>query len=250
VSTAVLISGQLRTFRQCLPGLNYHVFRKLKDPVFFVSCADDGQAKDAELIRAIGHPTFIEVVKQPDFPDADKYLPAAQHAPYHISVPPLFILRQAWHMNRVHEFAQDNGAVECDTFVRCRPDLWMQGFEDDRFTHQTGLPVADYAWLPWWGRFGGANDRFAIMGAKAALPYFTLYPQINTLLEMGCPFHPESLLLASLEKGNVKVNHTLNAIFSTLRLPEPDPNKPGQYIQQMRPPEILPQEIADYARSK
>lgn len=256
MSTAVLISGQLRTFRQTLPTLHWHVFRKLKDPVFFVSCVDDQQANDAELLRAHYPNVFIERVTQPEFPDADKYLPASQHAPYHISVPPQFILRQAWHLNRVWEFMEerckpaDATAVwkrcQFDAVIRCRPDLWMQGCELGQIPDM--WPMECFS--PWWGKFAGSNDRFAVMGTGAAYHYFTMFTQIDELLKAGCPFHPESLLLAALEKGHVQVQHTLNAIFSTLRLPEPDPKNIGQFIQQMRPPEILSHEIADYAHSR
>lgn len=256
MSTAVLISGQMRTFRQCLPTLNWHVFRKLKDPVFYVSCVDDAQAQDAELLLPLYPKVFIERVTQPEFSDAAKYMAAAQHAPYHISVPPEFILRQSWHMNRVYEFAQENGAGDSDIYVRCRPDLWMQqavieSFQDNgEFNSPWECRSPWGCHSPWWGRFGGLNDRFAIMGGMAAQAYFTHFKKIDELLKDGCPFHPESLLFAALDKGGVVTHHTLNAIFSKLFLPEPDPKNPGQFIQQMRPPEILPHEIAQYAKSK
>lgn len=246
MSTAVLISGQMRTFRQTLPTLQWHVFRKLKEPRFFISCADDEQARDARLLEGLGYEVHIEQIAQPVFADADKYLPAAQHAPYHISVPPQFILRQAWHMNRVWEFAQTKGVKDSAVVIRCRPDLWMQGCDVGQLPGM--WPMECFS--PHWGKFGGMNDRFAVMGLGAASHYFTMFTQIDELLKSGCPFHPESLLLAALEKANVSVHHTLNAIFSTLRLPEPDPKNIGQFIQQMRPPEILSHEIADYAHSK
>src|SRR4051812_18224185 len=37
MSTAVLISGQMRTFASCVANQNWMVFRKLKDPYFFIS---------------------------------------------------------------------------------------------------------------------------------------------------------------------------------------------------------------------
>lgn len=246
MSTAVLISGQLRTFRQCLPTLQWQVFRKLKEPRFFISCADDEQARDAHQIQGLGYEVHIEKIAQPAFDDADKYLPFAQHAPYHISVPPQFILRQAWHMDRVWELAQSKGVKDSAVVIRCRPDLWMQGCDVSQLPGMWPMEC----FTPHWGRFGGCNDRFALMGIAAAHHYFTMFRQIDALLKDGCPFHPESLLLAALEKRGVRVHHTLNAIFSTLRLPKPDLDNPGCFIQQLRPPEILPHEIADYAKSQ
>jgi len=103
--------------------------------------------------------------------------------------------------------------------------------------------------MPWWGRFGGCNDRMAILGKKAAPIYFNLYNHIESLLKDGCPFHPETLLLAHLERNHVRVKHTLNAMFGTLRLPRPHPENPKQIIQEMRFPEIQQHEIAQYAKS-
>lgn len=240
-TTAVLISGQMRTFAQCLPTLQWACFRKLQDPRFFISAANDEQAADAQLIHNHYDDVSIEVVDQPTLPEPDAKL--ADHAPYAISVKTQSILRQAWHLKRVYEFAMQNGADKCDTFIRCRPDLWMTDCgEVDTWADIQCL-------LPWWGRFAGANDRFAIMGAKAAPHYFGMFDQIDALLADGCPFHPESLLLAALEKAGVETHHTLNAVFSTLRMPEPDPLNPGQMRQERRLPEIQAQEIAEYARA-
>ena len=247
MSTAILISGQMRTFAQCLPTLQWACFRKLEDPRFFISCANDIQANSAgDLYRYYPmESVFIEAIDQPELTEPDHAL--ADHAPYAISVKPQSILRQAWHMKRVYEFAMRNGAAKCDTFVRCRPDLWMTDCEDGTAEWASHNPTMCFC--PWWGRFAGANDRFAIMGAKAAPAYFGMFDQIDALLAAGCPFHPESLLLAALEISGIEVHHTLNAVFSTLRMPEPDPRNPGQFRQERRFPEIQPQEIAEYARS-
>lgn len=259
MSTAVLISGQLRTFAQCLPTLQWACFRKLDDPHFYLSCANDEQAKDAELIRDLYKNVWIETVDQPRLEETIQMHTASAHAPYAISVPHQSILRQAWHMQRVYQFAMENGADKHDTFIRCRPDLWMTDYEqmsmaECHVVRHDGSSFTfrgeNCCYSPWWGRFAGCNDRFSIMGKSAAAHYFNLYNGINTLLDKGCPFHPESLLLAHLEANGVEVHHTLNAVFSTLRIPEPDPQNPGQMRQERRFPEILPNEIAEYARAK
>lgn len=258
MSTAILISGQLRSWRDCLPTLQWSCFRKLDDPHFYISCANDEQAKDAELIRELHKNVWIETVDQPRLEETIQMHTASAHAPYAISVPHQSIIRQAWHMQRVYQFAMENGSEKHDTFIRCRPDLWMTDCELPTPLIPTSKPgewwVIAYhgihCYSPWWGRFAGCNDRFAIMGKPAAAHYFNLYSQIPALLDKGCPFHPESLLLAHLEANGVEVHHTLNAVFSTLRLPEPDPQYPGQKRQERRFPEILPNEIAEYARTR
>src|SRR5690606_40937404 len=73
------------------------------------------------------------------------------------------------------------------------------------------------ALTPWWGRFGGVNDRFAILGYHAACAYFTTYSRAQAFLESGCPLHPESLIKASLEAAGCRFDDTLDVSFSTLR---------------------------------
>ncbi len=98
------------------------------------------------------------------------------------------------------------------------------------------LPVRDIAYCPWWGRFGGVNDRFAIMGWSAAFEYHTTYDKIPSLLSKGCPFHPESLVAASMAEKEIRIK-PLQTEFSTYRIAgDPRPH---------RPPEISAGDIAD-----
>lgn len=192
------------------------------------------------------------------------------HEPYAISVHPQAILRQLWQLNRAwehfrtcHEAAKgisvDGIPQGYDTIVRLRPDLWFRSFENRT---PTSPRVVDYfkrhpeggaivltptdleyqqkvALTPWWGRFGGINDRFAILGAKAAYAYFTTYSRLPELLAAGCPLHPESLVKASLLQKGCMVDDTLLAEFSKLYGPE-NPKLNGTF----RDPEITPIDIA------
>lgn len=235
--TAVIISGQVRTFSTCLPSLRHHVFNRLDDPHFFCSVADENQASDIHLLEAY-YPgkVFVERVTQPELSLPGDTKPASSNlgesqrhrlavfAPYAISSPIQSILRAAWAMNRAWEFFD----FECkshpaetptgdwlgmfDTIVRCRTDLWFHAFAGSSFTL-----APDAAHLPWWSRCGGVNDRFGIMGMEAARHYFTHYAKIGAMLESGCPLHPESLLAESLRLGGVAVHNTLLATFSTVR---------------------------------
>ena len=237
MKTAVLISGQMRTFARCLPTLRYHVFRRLPEPAFFVSAADDSDAKSAELLRE-AMPTArveIDVVKQPTLDEPP--LALADSAPYAITptrtpgVGPLQgILRQLWHMSRVWSFAMEKGAGEASTFVRCRPDLHFQSFEMPSAKIWNGpeelvrdirrIPGTNEALCCWWGNFGGVNDRFSVLGRKAAEAWFKTFDVLPELLDpkgIGCPFHPESLVAASLEHSNCIVNRTLRATFAFRR---------------------------------
>jgi hypothetical protein len=124
-------------------------------------------------------------------------------------------------------------SLKFTTIIRLRPDLWFHSFESERAT----TVWDDEVLTPWWGRFGGLNDRFAIMGPKAARAYFDVYAKIPELLgSYRAPFHPETLLAARLEIAQVHVTQTLRAEFSTLRA-----------NGQARPPEISSIDLAHAA---
>lgn len=241
MSTAVLISGQARTFRHCYPNQRWQVFRKLEDPWFFVSVADDAQAEDMEILRQDYEHVFIERVTQPILPEPENAAELVARAPYPIVSTPQAILRQFWHLKRVYEWYLVAGRVGIQhTFsaiVRIRPDLLFHSYatppqktlEDDMGCKRTCDIWHHECHSPWWSRWGGINDRFAIMGGKAALHYFNAYTAIPLLWAKGCPLHPESMLKAALELGNITSHDTLKALFSTVRLdgklikPDPQP---------------------------
>lgn len=226
--TAILISGHMRTFDRCLPTLHWHVFRHFPDADFYVSTVQDPDASKAELLRA-KYPDArveIDVVEQPDciadlrsqgcqLPTEWQHGQPYMHEPYAITARPLAIARQLWQLEQCwHLLRRSVGdPSEYDLIIRCRPDLWF---------HSLVLPIAmdnpdpGIAYTPWWGCFGGVNDRFALLGFAAAQAYFTTYDQIPELMEAGCPLHPESLIAAALE-ANGATRLPLVAEFSTLR---------------------------------
>lgn len=219
MKTAVVISGQARTFARTFPNLKWQVFSKLENPHFFVSVANDADAASVYVLRD-HYPAdrvHIEVVDQPVLPEPP--IESTFHAPYAITptrtpgVGPLQgILRQLWHNSRAYKFAMQNGADGCDMFVRCRPDLQFARFRRERPIMEDG------ALTPYWGRYGmGINDRFAILGTKAAKVYFETYDALPALLAAGIPFHPETLVGEALAIGKCWVGRTLLAEFSMLR---------------------------------
>jgi len=221
MKTAVIISGQMRTFAQCYPNQKYTVFRKLENPHFFVSCEDNEQAKSAELLKADFEHVHIEYVKPPELECPP--MGYTFHAPYAITptktpgVSPLLgIMRQLWHLSRAWKFVNEtlNTTTLADEwiFMRMRPDLHF---------HRFGLPDVVFprrAFTPWWGTYGGVNDRCAMLGAEAAKAYFETYDNLPTLLEKGCSFHPESLVAASLEHYAMDVFPELDAEFGFKRM--------------------------------
>ncbi len=230
MKTAVIYSGQARSFGRLFENHYFHLLRKLPDPEFFVSVVDDEDAPSMARIRErfdtpLSH---FEAVTQPNIeepPPDPKWLPG-----YPPSVPPQAILRQLWHLNRAWEFANLTG--DFDWVIRIRPDIAFHRFVG------FGPISSNQAVTPWWSRWGGINDRLAVLGQRAAEAYFTTFQRRQILWDFGCPLHPETMLATSLEEEGVRISHTLAAEFCTVR-------KDGTFLP-MDPTVV---DIVDYARS-
>jgi hypothetical protein len=246
MSTAVIISGQLRTFAQCYPTQRWSIFRHYEsttaDPSkggqdihFFVSCVDDAQASSAELLREHYQNVHIERYTDPVLsviPDS-----AGVHAPYKNATSHQKLLLQHWANKRAWDFfiasVASNTTTLFDTIIRLRPDQYIH-----RFTVPPN-PEHNQCYCPWWGKFGGVNDRFAIMGPNAARHYLNTWASIDQLLAAGCPFHPETLVMESMRLGRIEIIPRLMTSFSTMRL-----------NGQQRWPEITTEDLAElYAGS-
>ncbi len=214
MKTAVLISGQLRTFRKCYPTQKWQIFRHYEPDIhFFTSICDDEQAKDIELLQNDYPETiYCERYQDPsDLPDIP--VEKGKFAPYANAASHYKLMLQHWGNKKVWDFFASSAATESfDVIIRIRPDLWIHRFEPPRFEKGE----TNTAFLPWWGKFGGVNDRLAIMGNVAAEAYFNVYDEIQDLLHMGCPFHPETLVASALMAMSVK--NTVMTEFSTERM--------------------------------
>lgn len=237
MSTAILISGQLRTFAKCWPTQRWHVLRHFADPHFFITVqtppADQTAASGvlAQLCEEYGGDrVHLDFRTDPDLSEhLTPQLTAAFHqAPYANAAPAHQLLLQHWYQSEVWKFFR--GIADCgsriadceskfDTIIRLRGDLWFHSFQVSEFEESAvRSPHSAICLTPPWGEFGGINDRFAVMGPAAARYYFTVFDRLHELLESGCPFHPESLVAASLELGNISLYRTLKAVFSTERM--------------------------------
>lgn len=233
--TAVIYSGEARTFATTFANQYWHVLRHLPNPEFFVSVQDDAQAADMTRLweRFPAEDVHIEYVEQPTLPEPEpdpKWLNL-----YPPSAKPQAILRQLWALNRAWEFYGAVTQIEHELVVRIRPDIAFARFELPR--HSDTHPFSCYT--PWWARWGGVNDRMAYLGKEAAKDYFTTFTKIERLRALGCPLHPEQLIAASLRNGGIEPRHTLAADFITLRLD-------GTIV----PMSVTEIEIAEYARAR
>jgi hypothetical protein len=233
VKTAILISGQCRTLDVCLPNLVEQVLRFLPGADLWVSVANGPDAGQANLFHTVGmRLRMLEAIDQPTLPEFD-YREQSAGGNYYIGEGPhdativQRILRQAWHLRRVYDFAAGSGEGY-EAYVRLRPDQWFT-------VGVAGLPEITplTAAVPWWGSFDGVNDRFAVLGKTAAEAY-CWWPRLDHFLGEGCRFHPETLTEYALRRAGCKVVH-LPAFASTLKR-----DAAGQVI--VREPEVLPQE--------
>jgi hypothetical protein len=229
MKTAILLSGHMRTFDQCLPTLHWHVFRHFPDADFYVSTVQDADADKLKLIAERYGADRLRgeeiVAQQPDciaelrargckLPEWWTKGKPYTHEPHAISVHPQAVARQLWQLEQVWNlYAAANRPA--DVIIRCRPDLWFHSAAC--LTRSTCDFPTKYAHVPWWGKFGGVNDRFATLGHTAAEAYFTTYSQIHIHLSNGCHFHPESLIKASLESAGCEIHDDGRYEFSTLR---------------------------------
>lgn len=230
MSTAVLLSGHMRTFPVCIHTLRHHVLRHYSDLSFFVSTVRDEQAESWKQLETLfpGAPVYLEIVdKQPDIPEPNEPI---RFEPYARSVPVQAVLRQLWQLAECWKLYRRSGQFDHDTFIRVRPDLFFHAFQPPT------RPLDGEAFVPWWGRFGGINDRFAVMDRKAAEAYHCTFLQLDELIAGGCPIHPESLVALSLRRAGVIIRDELRTTYSTLRL-----------NGEMRPPEISAIDIAEAA---
>lgn len=241
MKTAILLTGHMRTFARCLPTLRWHVLRHCPGLDIFVSTVQDADTPSAELL----HTTFptsrveIDVVEAqphppiPVPPTDPNWQPGRNqiytHEPYALSVPPIAVLRQLWQLNHAWEhLTRHADPYDYDLIIRARPDSYLHSFNPADLEGIT----PSVAKTPWWGRFGGINDRFALLGPAAAEAYHTTHRQILMLLAEGCPLHPESLIKANLELSGMHVEDRLRVEFTTLK------------HDGARPPEITPIDLA------
>jgi hypothetical protein len=221
MKASIIISGQMRTFATCVHTLRWHVFRHYPGADFFISTVKDADVESWKELRKL-YPeakiTLDIVDKQPELPEPHE---PVRFEPYERSVSVQAVLKQLWQLERGWNLMEQSGVIY-DTILRVRPDSFFHSFMPPCHTQP------QWAHVPWWGRFGGVNDRFAVLGRDAAPAYFKTHNKIADHMAAGCPLHPESLVAASLSLGGFVTDDTLRAEFSTLKHGE------------NRPPEISP----------
>lgn len=250
MKTAVLISGQLREFARCYPGQRWMVYRHHEPCEFFICVQRQPDADEvlAPLRRDYPGRVHVRLLDDPELPVTPAMTEGWHRAPFANAAPLKNLLLQHWYQEKVWDFFQaESCKLKAESsegyalVMRMRADNLWHHYEpparDLREVIRLGTEadrLGGEILVPWWGGFGGVNDRWALMAAEDAGAYFRVYSSIGRLLEAGCPFHPESLTKAAVETAGSCFSR-VNAIFSTAR-PKGHPQHPQRW------PEILPWE--------
>ncbi len=234
---AILVSGQCRTLDRCFKSIQVQVLRHFPKAELWISVAEDADAKAARLFENSGLPIrLFESLEQPTFDEKD-YRERSRGGMYEIGGGlkdrdiVQRVLRQAWHLRHVFDLASSSG-VDYTSYMRLRPDQWFSVgvARPPKLTPCT-------AFVPWWGGFGGVNDRFAILDPIAADAY-CYWPRLDELLAEGCQFHPETLTKHGLDRIGATIVH-LPVLATTLKR-----DKSGKLVK--REPEILVEETMPF----
>jgi len=233
LKTAVLIASEMRSFSYCLPTIRWHLLRHFDDLTFFISTVEDEYTESAKLLEKY-YPKdriHIEIPDRPVHPIIESRDPywapktdsspltirdIFSHEPFAISVTPERILQQAWQLQQCWRLMEEESKIKFDTYIRLRPDSY---FRDFRFDSVYSQPSSHHVYVPWWAQCGGINDRFAILGSFAAKVYFNYINEISSLIQHGCPFHPESLLEGALTLAGCKIGASIIIDFAKLYMP-------------------------------
>lgn len=208
--TAIIITGEMRTFATCVYTQRWHVYRHYPNADFYISTVSDTNTETwRELPKILPNAQVsIDIVgTQPTLPEPAE---PVRFEPYVRSVPLQAILRQLWQLQRGWELVKGSGR-EYDQYIRMRPDSFFHSFRP------RGEFGPDVARTPWWGRFGGVQDRFAVLGHEAAPHYFKTLSNLQQLIDAGCPLQTESMVYGSMVLNGVRLYDNLLAEFSTLK---------------------------------
>jgi hypothetical protein len=218
--TAVIITGEARTFAACWKTQAWHVWRKLQAPHFFVSVADDVNAAALWKLKEIFGVENVTVEVVNPRPDELELPPegAQDGAPFYVHPDLRRVIEQWWRLQRGWKLMAEHGDV-FDPVIRMRPDAYFIKCEPlEIMKQETRKPGKGIVCTPWWARWGGVNDRFAVMDMAGAEVYFNLIEAWPVLLAQGCPFHSETMMAANLHRHGVMVIERLEAEFALQRM--------------------------------
>jgi hypothetical protein len=206
MSTAVLISGQMRTGRQCLPSIRRHVLDRIGAHLVYIHAAADEDADQVELFA----PRFAKVEKQPDL-DEKNYVHRTGRGVYGVQP----VLRQLWSLREAWRLMEQHAGPRPDWVVRLRPDCEFTA-PMEFLPHLDGYVQPPTLWVPTFHNFHGLCDRFAFGGYEAMKVYCERFDNLDAYVAAGGIFQPETHLAWTLAQAGVAVKRT-QALFNLRR---------------------------------
>jgi hypothetical protein len=203
MTTAVLISGQMRTADRCAAGIR----QLYPDATFVVHAVQDADSDKAFLFR----PAVAVIEPQHEMRERREYSWQIRNGCHGVQR----VLKQLWGLLRTWCVFEASG-IQADVIVRCRPDLAFAK-EPEPFEGQ-GIRV------PKFSNFWGLNDRFAYGERAAMQAYFTRLNRLDEYIDAGGAFHPESFLAWAMQGFVVR---RTQALFATVR---PDGSLDHPYV--------------------
>jgi len=209
MTTAVLVSGQMRTLDVCFGGIYEHVLLKINKSGLshsvYIEAHEDEDAHKANMLC----PTKINIEPQPGMKDA-RYEARLGLGCYGVEV----VLRQLWSLQkswRLMEQSNLSPFIAGNWVIRLRPDCW---FHNDIEDFADCDPACIY--VPTFHNFYGLNDRFAFGGYEAMKVYCNRLDTMDEYIASGGIFHPESHLKWTLQRAGIEVKRT-QILFDLVR---------------------------------
>lgn len=206
---AVCISGQYRSFDQCLPYILENFINTNKDyEILVFICFGKELGKHITIPKEIYDlSATIKIESDSPLPNLDYQIEKYRKEGLNLNAPKdsrafYYQLKQLKSVyNLVLEYEKENG-IEFDYIARVRPDIWFKTSFDWNLSdnHITILKYDD---------FKGYNDRFAIGPKKLMSTYMNRVDDwMSENNDEDYTTHAESNLKFLLDKNNIQVNRT------------------------------------------
>lgn len=196
MSTAVLISGQMRTADLCYKS----ILEAHPDADFYIHAVADADACKAELFD----PVRLVIEPQHEMPERREYSWQLGRGCHGVQR----VLKQLWGLKRVYQ-VYERADCHYDWVIRCRADI---AFTTPPEPERERVPDV---MIPKFCNYFGLNDRYAIMRSYVARDYFARLDALDDYINAGGVFHPESFLSWALE--NTMEVYRTRATFDTVR---------------------------------
>lgn len=207
--TAILVSGQMRTLRECIPSIRKNVLEMCGSYSVFVHAADD---EDAKALHEFEPQLFTyKVEPQPEL-DEKNYVHRTGRGVYGVQP----VLKQLWSLRESWRLMEHNWyGNRPDWVIRLRPDCEFTT-PIENLTITDGIASPPTVFIPTFHNFHGLCDRFAFGSYEAMEVYCNRFDNLDAYCAQGGIFQPETHLEWTMRQAGVSVYRT-RAIFNLRR---------------------------------